>query len=140
MKIALLVLLLLSCPLMLTSAAAQKPMSPPLPQLPEPPTVGLSSHWPGWEDVERPAMDLNRPAREPRVIAKGPLALSNQDKIDYASFLAQPNTGLIRLLPRINRSSVFADPSKRPDIRGDGAYYSFHFLSHEYGFGSDLEL
>lgn len=78
--------------------------------------------------------------REPRVVEKGPLALSDQDRNTYAGFLAERNTGLIRLLPRNNPKSVFAFRGERPAIRGDGAYYSFHYRTHEYGYGSDLEF
>jgi hypothetical protein len=77
---------------------------------------------------------------EPRVLTKGPLALSDQDRANYAGLLAQSNTGLVRLLPRINPRSAFAFPGERPAIRGEGAYYSFHYRAHEYGYGSDLEL
>jgi hypothetical protein len=77
---------------------------------------------------------------EPRVVTKGPLALSDQDRANYAGFLAQSDTGLIRLLPRINPKSAFAFSGERPAIRGEGAYYSFHYRAHEYGYGSDLGL
>jgi len=73
---------------------------------------------------------------EKRVITKGPLAPSVEDRAIYANFLAQPHTGLIRLLPRQVPQPKNADVK----INGGGAYYSFAFLTHEYGFGSDLEL
>ncbi len=50
-----------------------------------------------------------------------------------AAFLAQPDTGLIRILPREKFDGVLL-------TRGGGAYYSFTRLVHEYGFGSDLSL
>jgi len=50
-----------------------------------------------------------------------------------AVFLAQPDTGLIRILPREKFDGVLS-------TRGGGAYYSFARLVHEYGYGSDLEL
>jgi hypothetical protein len=75
---------------------------------------------------------------EPRVLKKGPLAPSDEDRTNYANLLAQHNTGLIRLLPRQYNQSKNADRAVK--IRGGGAYYSFAFLTHEYGFGSDLEL
>jgi hypothetical protein len=67
------------------------------------------------------------------------LSPSAEDRATYAEFLTQPNTGLIRLMPRekfdpeVNKNAV-------PTIRGGGAYYSFARLTHEYGYGSDLEL
>lgn len=98
-------------------------------------------------DYHLPGLDANsktrvRPpvAREPRVIDKGPLALTAQDLNYYASLLAEPNTGLIRLFPRINPKSAFAYAGERPKINGEGAYFSFHYRAHEYGWGSDLQL
>jgi hypothetical protein len=61
------------------------------------------------------------------------LAPSEKDRASYAEFLAQPDTGLIRLLPR----ETFQD---KLTIEGGGAYYSFSRLTHEYGYGSDIEL
>ena len=78
------------------------------------------------------------PSREPRVLKKGLLAPSDQDRASYASFLRQPNTGLIRLLPR-ELLDGNTDHSKKPlKVRGGGRYYSFSYLSHDYG--ADLEL
>jgi hypothetical protein len=62
-----------------------------------------------------------------------------EDREAYAQFLGQPNTGLIRLLPRESFGDVPNKPSKLT-IRGGGAYYSFARLTHEYGYGSDIEL
>jgi hypothetical protein len=66
------------------------------------------------------------------------LSPSEEDKAKYADFLRQPNTGLIRLLPR----EKFGTDNDRKglSLRGGGAYYSFVRLTHEYGHGSDLEL
>jgi hypothetical protein len=61
------------------------------------------------------------------------LAPSDKDRSNYADFLAQPDTGLIRLLPRESFDNKLS-------ILGDGAYYSFARLTHEYGYGSDIEL
>jgi hypothetical protein len=67
------------------------------------------------------------------------LSTSAEDRAAYAEFLAQPNTGLIRLLPREKFDSD-ANKNAAMTIRGGGAYYSFSRLTHEYGQGSDLEL
>ena len=67
------------------------------------------------------------------------LQAAAQDREAYAQFLAQPNTGLIRLLPRESFGEVPNKPSKLT-IRGGGAYYSFARLTHEYGYGSDIQL
>jgi hypothetical protein len=63
------------------------------------------------------------------------LAPSEEDRAAFAEFLGQPDTGLIRLLPR----EVF-DKDSKLTIRGGGAYYSFNRLTHAYGYGSDIEL
>lgn len=56
-----------------------------------------------------------------------------EDRAAYAEFLRQPDTGLIRLLPREKYDSKLS-------MRGGGAYYSFSRLTHEYGYGSDISL
>lgn len=61
------------------------------------------------------------------------LSPSAEDLSAFAEFLKQPNTGLIRILP----GGQYED---RLTIRGGGAYYSFARLTHEYGYGSDIEL
>ena len=63
------------------------------------------------------------------------LAPSEEDSAAYAQFLRQPDTGLIRLLPR----EVY-DKETTLTIRGGGAYYSFVRLTHAYGRGSDIAL
>lgn len=69
------------------------------------------------------------------------LAPSAEDGMAYAEFLRESDTGLIRLLPReVYDSEVYKEKQKSLTMRGGGAYYSFTRLTHEYGFGSDLEL
>jgi len=69
------------------------------------------------------------------------LAPSEEDQARYAEFLRQPDTGLIRLLPRDKfESEVYKANKKGITLRGGGAYYSFARLTHEYGYGSDIEL
>src|SRR6185312_7180990 len=54
------------------------------------------------------------------------LSASEEDKATYAEFLRQPNTGLIRLLPREKYDTdAQKDKAKTMTIRGGGAYYSF---------------
>jgi hypothetical protein len=78
--------------------------------------------------------------REPRVVKEGLLAPSMQDRLEHDEFLKQSKTGLIRLLPReVYDSQTYQRPSQI-EIRGGGAYFSFFHRSHEYGYGSDLEL
>ncbi|MGH9765795.1 MAG: hypothetical protein ACREAB_00035 [Blastocatellia bacterium] len=61
------------------------------------------------------------------------LAPAPEDFAAHSAFLQQPDTGLIRLLPRETFQDVLS-------LRGWGAYYSFTRLTHEYGYGSDIEL
>ena len=69
------------------------------------------------------------------------LSPSEQDQANHAEFLNQPDTGLIRLLPREKYdTATFKDNKKAITIPGGGAYYSFARLTHEYGYGSDIEL
>ena len=69
------------------------------------------------------------------------LAPSAEDQGAHAEFLSQPDTGLIRLLPRqVYDSEVYKINNKTLTMRGAGAYYSFTRLTHEYGQGSDIGL
>ena len=72
---------------------------------PSVPSVGrLGDFGPGRADLSISRPPVNR---EPRVMTSGPLAPSDQDRADHATFLTQPSTGLIRLLPRQNPGSSF---------------------------------
>jgi hypothetical protein len=82
----------------------------------------------------------NEVAREDRVLKKGLLAPSVQDRLTYESFLRARKTGLIRLIPRESYDWETYHAKKRVPIRGGGAYYSFANLTHAYGYGNDLEL
>jgi hypothetical protein len=61
------------------------------------------------------------------------LAPADEDRIAYAEFLQQSETGLIRLLPREKYDGKLS-------LRGGGAYYSFTKLTNEYVDSSDIEL
>ena len=67
-------------------------------------------------------------------LEKKVLATSNADREEFAAFLTQPDTGLIRLLPREKFDR------KLMTLSGGGAYYSFVRKTHEYGHGSDISL
>ena len=72
-------------------------------------------------------------------IEKKLLLPAEEDRTAYAEFLAQPDTGLIRLLPH----EVFGSPTSNKGllaVDGGGAFYSFVLLTHEYGQGSDILL
>lgn len=69
------------------------------------------------------------------------LDVSDADRTAYTDLLALPDTGLIRLLPRdIFDSEAYKKNKRTITIRGGGAYYSFVKKTHEYGYGSDIEL
>ncbi len=69
------------------------------------------------------------------------LAPAEEDRAAYSEFLQQPDTGLIRLLPReAYESEVYKKNEKSLTVRGGGAYYSFVRLTHEFGYGSDIEF
>jgi hypothetical protein len=61
------------------------------------------------------------------------LAPARADREKFAEFLAQRDTGLLRLLPREKWESKLS-------IRGGGAFYHFAKRTHEYGHGSDISL
>ena len=72
-------------------------------------------------------------------IEKKLLLPADEDREAYADFLKQPDTGLVRLLPR----EVYGYPASNKGllaVNGGGAYYSFVRLTHEYGYGSDISL
>ena len=69
------------------------------------------------------------------------LSPADEDRAAYKELLSQPDTGLIRLLPReVYESEVYKKNQKTLTMRGGGAFYSFARLTHEYGLGSDLML
>ena len=65
---------------------------------------------------------------------------SDADRQAYASFLSEPNTGMIRLLPREKYDVVYNRATKALNINGGGAFYCFARSTHEYGQGSDIYL
>ncbi len=74
-------------------------------------------------------------------LEKSFLEPGEEDRMRYAEFLGQPDSGLIRLLPREKFDSDSSNHlQKTITMRGGGAYYSFTSKTHEYGYGSDIEL
>jgi hypothetical protein len=61
------------------------------------------------------------------------LAPPKEDRKAHAEFLAQPGTGLVRLLPREKWNSKLS-------TSGDGAFYSFSLRAQEYGRATDIGL
>jgi hypothetical protein len=58
----------------------------------------------------------------------------------FRDFLRSGNTGLIRLMPREIYDSETYRTKDVIKLRGGGAYYWFAEHTHEYGYGSDLQL
>lgn len=56
---------------------------------------------------------------------------TKEEKADYAQFLKQKNTGLIRLLLQGKYKGKIS-------INGNGSYYSFGYKTHVSGYGSDI--
>jgi len=71
--------------------------------------------------------------QQSKIIADQLLPPSTEDLSSFAAFLSQPQTGLMRLMPREIYDGYLT-------ARGGGAYYSFSRLTHEYGYGSDIGL
>lgn len=86
------------------------------------------------EDVIK---EIEAKRAELAVLEKKVLAVADSDRQEYAAFLTQPQTGVIRLLPR---ELYDGNGKRRLAISGGGAYYSFVRKTHEYGYGSDIEL
>lgn len=117
---------------------------------------------------ERLIEEIKEKRSELSVLEKQILDVADSDRTANALLLNQPNTGIIRLLPRegfdtdamskvdesrrnqpeamvrLVPSESSANSSKKDKVpltvNGDGAYYSFERLTHEYGYGSDISL
>ncbi len=69
------------------------------------------------------------------------LSVPDADRTAYTTLLAQSDAGVFRLLPRnLFDSEGYKKARKTIVMRGGGAYYSFVRKTHEYGYGSDIEL
>ena len=95
------------------------------------------SNTPDWVPVA-PVNSI--PRREDQVIKKGLLAPSEFDVASCQYLLSQPKTGLIKLLPRESYDWEVYKVEKKLEMRGGGAYFSFHYRAHPYGYGSDISL
>lgn len=85
--------------------------------------------------------ELEAKRAELAALEKSFLEPGEEDRLRYADFLRQPDTGLIRLLPREKfDSEVYKNNKQTIAMRGGGAYYSFPRKTHVYGYGSDIEL
>src|SRR5688500_16963053 len=104
----------------------ETPPTPPYPgTLPRPPHEAVSLG-PRAGETRRRGESLTKEDRRL-------LAVPREDEEMHADFLKRPRTGLVRLLPREGYA-------RQVSLRGRGAYYSFAARTHEYGYGSDIEL
>jgi hypothetical protein len=124
---------ILSVFLLTASTFAQQASNPPGDVVAHTFPDDINAYW-------RPNNDSGTSHREDRVLKKGLLAPSPQDRLKYESFLRERKTGLMRLMPREYYDWEAYHAKKRLAIRGGGAYYSFANLTHAYGYGNDLAL
>jgi hypothetical protein len=88
----------------------------------------------------------NLPPRQATLTAeqKKFVAGSVEDHAKYADFLKHSDTGMFRLLPRVDYQTALTVDAQTPErtlpIRGGGAYYSFGQKSHFFGPWSDICL
>ncbi len=117
------------------STVAQSPMQPP-------PSGDYPAHMFPEEFFDRNETNRRETSlrREARVLKKGPLAPSVNDRTAFRVLLRDLDTGLFRLLPREVYYRELYKSKKAPDIRGGGAYYSFSNRTHVHGYGSDIQL
>lgn len=114
----------------------------------DPPLFAVGETYrPGFRtDPIAPWSTLREPAtgppirRESRVVRKGVLAPSEVDVAQHKFLLSQPQSGLMRLLPREAFDAAVYKVKAKVSLRGGGAYYSFHYRTHEYGYGSDISF
>ncbi len=96
--------------------------------------LNVAAQSPSRDDVIR---EIEAKRAELALLEKKVIAVSDADRQEHAAFLTQPQTGIIRLLPR----ETYDGNAKRGlAINGGGAYYSFVLKTHEYGQGSDVSL
>jgi hypothetical protein len=101
-------------------------------------TVAVCAQSPSRDDILK---DIAAKRAELQRLEDQFLAPAEEDRAVFKELLAQPDTGLIRLLPReLYESEMYKKNRKTLTIRGGGAYFSFTRLTHEYGYGSDLQL
>lgn len=85
--------------------------------------------------------DINAKRAELIKLEKTFLSPAAEDRAAYAEFLALPDTGLIRILPReLYDGDVYKGENRLITVRGGGAYYSFTKETHTWGEFTDIGL
>ncbi len=110
-----------------------------------PPYGDYKNHLPGLDDPPWARRSIYNPrtvgpAREPAIVKKGLLAPSVEDRAATVQFMRRFDAGLVKLLPREVFDWQTYHTKKVINTRGGGAYYSFFYRTHEYGYGSDIQL
>lgn len=88
------------------------------------------------KDLAAKRAELSKLEKAVTELEKALLFPSEKDRAAYANFLRQPDTGLIRLLPREYDGRNLEGMT----LRGGGAYYSFKERTNEYVNSSDISL
>jgi hypothetical protein len=90
-----------------------------------------------FKEIKAKIKEIEAKRAELAVLERNVIAVPDTDRKGFAAFLKQPQTGMIRLLPRETYVGSARDVVA---INGGGAFYSFVLMTHEYGQGSDISL
>jgi hypothetical protein len=93
-----------------------------------------------WREIQNDLRRNQNLATERRVVAKGLLAPSINDRLKSAAFLRTPDSGLILLLPEKVLDDKVFQAHKELHILGAGSFYSFADHTHAIGYASDVKL
>jgi len=93
-------------------------------------TVTASAQTAGRAELRAEIKSLHDQLKQKEALLMAP---SPNDLKKYSQFLAQPHTGLCRLLPRETYDGMLL-------TRGSGSYYSFSESTNEYGNGTQIGL
>jgi hypothetical protein len=116
---------------------AQSPMPPPPYGDYQQPVQTLESKW---GEIQNDLRRNQHLATERRVVAKGLLAPSTNDRLNSAAFLRTPDAGLVLLLPEKVLDDNVLKAHKELSILGAGSFYSFADHTHAIGYASDVKL
>lgn len=116
---------------------AQSPMPPPPYGDYQQPVQSLEQKW---AEIQNDLRRNQHLASEPRIVAKGLLAPSTNDRLTSAAFLRVPDAGLVLLLPEKVLDDKLLKAHKELRILGAGSFYSFADHTHAIGYASDVKL
>ena len=116
---------------------AQSPMPPPPYGDYQQPVQSLEQKW---AEIQNDLRRNQHVVTEPRIVAKGLLAPSENDRLNSAAFLRTPGAGLVLLLPEKVLDDKLLKAHKELRILGAGSFYSFADHTHAIGYASDVKL